>query len=163
MKKLKRIIAVTLLLFVASIQFVNAQSRESEMQRFFSSDSNLPYRVICRLAHPTNTFKGGSCSVYGDNVEITIRGEGWFGDIYRLKIRLHQSGNRFDELNVISDEDPISPFMLSEVAKNYANDIYRDYHSDTIAMIEYVYGQRLRDMNARQMCLAVLTLLFWSY
>ena len=41
--------------------------------------------------------------------------------------------------------------------------MYENYHSDVIARIERMYGQRLYDMNAKQMTLAALTLQLWVY
>lgn len=162
MKTTMRFFAAMLLLFVMSIQSVGAQSIESQMISFFSSNNNLPYRTICRLAHPTNTFVSGSLYMIDNDIYVTINSEDSDGD-YTLKIRIHKSGSRFDYIEKISDNDFPSAWTVTNILSIVANDIFKDYHSDTIAMIEDLYGERLRDMNAKQMTLAALTLLLWKY
>lgn len=162
MKTFKKFFAVTILLFTATVQFANAQSLESQYRAFFSSDDNLPYRTICRLAHPTNEFVSGSLYLDGYDIIVTIRSRDDSGS-YTLKVRLHKSGDRFDSISKISDDDFPSAWFATNLIKMAANDIFEDYSSETLARIESIYGQRLRDMDAKQMTLAALTLLLWGY
>ncbi len=166
MKTLKRLFAAVALLFVVSVQFANAQSLEDQWRAFFRSDDNLPYRTICRLAHPTNDFVSGSLYLDQNNyIIVTIYSEDSDGS-YTLKVRLHFSSNgrpRFDSITKISDNDFPSAWFAARLIKMAADDIFEDYHSETLTLIEDMYGQRLRDMNPQELTLAALTLLLWGY
>ena len=158
MKQLRKFFTLTLLLFTVSIQFAAAQSIESQWRDFFNAKNQLAYRTICRLAHPTNTFVSGSMYIDGGYFIVTIHSED-----YTLKVRLHKSNDRFDSIEKISDNDWAPTWVFSNIIKSFANDMYENYHSDVIARIERMYGQRLYDMNAKQMTLAALTLQLWVY
>lgn len=158
MKHLRRIFTLTLLLFTVSIQFATAQSIESQWRDFFYSKNQLAYRTICRLAHPFNTYVSGSMYMDGSYFIVTVNSEK-----YTIRVRIHKSGDRFDSIETLSDTDWAPAWVASNLIKSFANDMYENYHSDVIARVERIYGQRLYDMNAKQMCLAVLTLHLWTY
>ena len=162
MKTLGKVLAVIALLFTASVLTANAQSMESQWRNFFSSSNNLPYRTICRLAHPSNTFDSGSLYMEGNKIIVTIYSHDSDGR-YTLKVRLHATDGYFDSIVKISDNDFPPAWWASDIMKVVLNELFTNVSIDLIARLEEFYGQRLRDMDAKEMTLAALTILLFKY
>ena len=102
MKTIRIFFAVTLLMLVACVQSSVAQN---SMDAFLRSNNEKGYKLISRFAHPTNIYQGGSCSVSGNDVFVTIYSKGRVnGKIYTLELKIHRSGVFFDDLEVIEEK-----------------------------------------------------------
>lgn len=163
MKKVTRSLILVMMMLMASLQNISAQSIESQMRSFFSYNENQAYWWLSKFAHPTNVFRSGSLTMSGENVYVTIYADGASSGSYTTKFRIHKDGSRFDYIEVTSDNDWVSPFIATEIAKNLAANFFRNNYPDTLSMIENMYGKKLDDMTARELCASVLTVLLWKY
>ena len=158
---MKNLLMFAMLIIMSS--GVSAQNLEIQMRGFFSYSNNQAYRWLGTLAHPTNVFGSGSCEVSGNDVIITINSSNFISsNKYTLKIKLHKNGAIFDSIEPVSDTDWAKPFLASNVAKRLIISFWRNYSSETISKIENTFGD-LDNISTEQMCLAVLTVLYWKY
>ena len=156
MKTIRIFFAVTLLMLVACVQSSVAQN---SMDAFLRSNNEKGYKLISRFAHPTNIYQGGSCSVSGNDVFVTIYSKGRVnGKIYTLELKIHRSGVFFDDLEVISDTDRWA-FWASSGLKLIANEIVGNYASADKSRVERWFGKVFRDMSAEDLCCACLSLM----
>ena len=95
--------------------------------------------------------------MYGDDVYVTIRTTS-----NAMTIRLHRNGSAFNYLEVMEDNDDFPAFWASEILKDLFVSFLKSLTPVTISAIESVFGD-LYDLSSKQMCLAVLTTLLWSY
>ena len=152
MKSFLRFGATIVFLFYIGIQGVSAQS----MEQFFSYKSNEAYWWLSKFAHPMNIFRSGYWEMYGDNVYVTIN-----SNKYTSRFRIHKNGAVFDSIETLEDTDWATAFHASDIAKDILLSFWRDYSSDTVEKIERIFGN-LDNIGSKQMCLAVLTALFWK-
>lgn len=157
MKKVKQTIAVIIYVFIASVQFTNAQDTESQMRNFFSYKNNQAYWWLSKFAHPMNIFQSGSCEMYGNYVYVTINSNN-----NSARFKIHKNGSIFDSIETESDTDILEAFFASNVAKDILLDFWRGYSFNTIGKIENLFG-KLNNIKSDHMCLAVLTALYWKY
>ena len=152
-------LVVVLVLFTVGIQSTFALTMEARMQSFFNSKNELAFKCVSKFAHPTNVYKSGNCEVYGDYVYVTV-----FSRKHATQIRLHKSGSRFDDLEVVSDTDTkyCEAFKASNFWKNVAVDYLREKYPNTFRNLENTIGC-LNDLTSKQICLAVLSYLYWQY
>ena len=152
-------LVVVLVLFTVGIQPTFALSMEARMQSFFNYKNELAFKCVSKFAHPTNVYKSGYCEVYGDYVYVTV-----YSKKHATQIRFHKSGSRFDDLEVISDTDTewCDAFEASNFWKNVAIDYLREKYPNTFKNLENTVGC-LNDLSSRQICLAVLSYLYWKY
>lgn len=151
------LLLVVAFMFSAGSQHVCAQSnRESSMSSFFSYKNNQAYKLLSWFAHPSNSFRSGSCDVSGEYVDLTIHSVK-----YRICIRLHKNGSRFDNLEVLEDNDWWPAFSATNGWKDIIIDFWRGYDTTTLRLIENLFG-RLNNLSCERMCLATLTVLLWK-
>lgn len=153
----KYLIAI-LLLFCMGGQHVGAQELRSDLRVFFSSNNKYAYRTICRLFAPNNEFINGRFGMIDDKtMHVVISCDD--GDIY---LDLHLSKDRFETIDI----QPINwaaPYVSSKVLKSFADDLVKKYKPDIIKWTENKMGKRIHQMNAKEMCLAALTMYYWLY
>ena len=150
-------IGVYIILCIVSFQTVNAQSLESNMRSFFSYHDNQAYKLVGFLAHPSNSFRYGYCEVSGDNIYITVTSKNNY-----TKMRIHKNGKRFDNLEVLDENDFFPAFSVSNFGKDILLDFWRSFDTSTLRFIENYFGN-LNHLSCEQMCLAALTGLLWEY
>ena len=139
-------------------QLVEAQELRSDLSVFFSSSNKYAYRTICRLFAPNNEFINGRFGMIDDKtMHVSIYCDD--GDIY---LNLHLANDRFDTIDI----QPINwaaPYVSSKVLKSFADELVKKYNSDIIKWIENKMGKRIPQMNAKEMCLAALSVYYWLY
>jgi len=156
MKKIKIFLAVFFLLFTFSVQLISAQNVNSQMRHFFSYKNNQAYWWLSKFAHPMNVFKSGSFEMSGNYMYVTINSES-----NTAKFKIHKNGSIFDSIETISDTDLPEAFFASNVAKDIFLAFWREFSPKTIEKIEKTFG-KLNNIRSDQMCLAVLTALYWN-
>ena len=152
-------LVVVLVLFTVGIQSTFALSMEARMQSFFNSKNELAFKCVSKFAHPTNVYQSGTCEVYGDYVYVTV-----YSRKHATQIRLHKNGSLFDDLEVVSDTDTewVRAFEASNFWKNVAVDYLREKYPNTFRNLEDAVGC-LNNLSSRQICLVVLSYLYWKY
>ena len=156
MKRISFYFALILLLS-SNLHCATAQNLESQMRAFFSFNNNQAYWWLSKFAHPMNTFRSGYCEMTGNYVDVTIK-----SIKHTTRIRLHKNGAIFDSIETLADTDWAEAFVASNVGKDLLISFWRDYSSDTVNRIENIFGN-LNNIDSKQMCLAVLSVLLWKY
>lgn len=157
MRLVRLFFVATLCIFTSSVHLSYAQSQETMMQNFFSYNDNQAYWWLSKFAHPMNEFRSGYCEMSGSNVYVTINSSS-----YTTRFRLHKNGSVFDSIETLEDTDWAEAFVATNIAKDLIIKFWRDYSSDTVSRIISIFGD-LNIISSEQMCLAVLTVLFWKY
>ena len=158
MKRAKHFLAVTLIFLVASVQCTLASS---SLSSFLYYNKYEVFKTISYFAHPGNDFQYATYYVDGNYIYATIYSTGKFsGWDYTLDLVIHKSG-KFDYLEVISDTDIAPAFLVSNLIKSYLDRLFEDRHSEFLSYVERLYGQRLYDMYAEDMCLAYLSFKYY--
>lgn len=161
-KTFKIVCSLTILLFIGCTQIVNAQGA-NKTRDFFHYSNNEAYRWLSTLAHPLNVFRSGNCNVSGNNIIVTINAEDFLNKkVYTIVISLHKKGNTFDSIEIVDDNDRAPSFIVTSTVKFLLVNFWRAYSSSTISSIEKIFGS-LSSIRSEQLCLPVLTALYWKY
>lgn len=156
---MKRVLAIVCLVISLGVLQGYCKSYES----FFSSNNEYPYRTILRFAHPTNTYLSGYCYEYDNYVKVSI----WSKDgnkKHNTIIKLYTGDyGIFTSLHVVECTDSWPCFLAASIGKGIAQEILRDFQSDTIEFLERLYGKRVRDMDVEEICTLYLSLMYLSY
>lgn len=155
---MKRVLAIVCLVISLGV----FQGHGKSFEDFFSSTNNLPYRTLLRFAHPTSTFVSGYCYEYDDYIKVSIYSISE-GTKYNTIIRLYLKNGIFSRLVVQECTDAFPCFLAADFYKIALEDIFSDYQSDTLKYLERLYGKRLSDMDAKEVCTVALSLLLLSY
>lgn len=144
------------------LQTANARtSLGSELNYGLSLNNNRGYKWICRFAHPTNSFKSGSCEVVGNNIVITICSKS-----HTTKIGVRNNGVAFDDIWVVDDDDTPVAFEAADnliyVVRNGVKYLWQWLRKDQISRIEEMFMTGLDNINAKQACLAMINHFWWN-
>ena len=143
------------LLFLITItsNYSNAQS----MSDYFKYEG---VALLAGLAHPTNTYKSGSYSVYRDEVRVTIKYEN-----YTTKLKIRRSGDFFTRVEVTSDTDWWPAFTASEIIKDLIIEaLEEDRESrEALSQLEKWFNKKLYDMTGTEMACVLLTVGWFGY
>lgn len=158
MKRARQFFAITLILVVANVQYALAGG----VSNFLSNNGYDFFKTVSLVAHPGNNFQRATYNVDGDCIHATIYSTGkWSGWSYTMKVNIYKSGYKFNYLEVVDDNDIATAFEAANRAKGIINDLFQYNHSELLSFAENMYGERLYDMNAKRMCLACLSFMYW--
>lgn len=117
-------------------------------------------KVIADIAHPTNTYTGCSYRWTDSNtVAVTVN---YTGGV-KTEVELTCKGEIFYELDLIRDTDFFPPFLASEGIKELLYSAVESEFPEAIQKLESMVGERVRDMNGRQLCCVMFTLSWLNY
>jgi hypothetical protein len=127
----------------------------------FSQTMNEYFRekgvtTIAEMAHPTNTFERASYLVG----ETDIYYEGG----YHTEVEVVRQGHCFTGINLLSDNDWVSPFLMVSSIKNLALSLIKDdSDQQTMSAFEAKIDKTLQEMNGMDITCLVLTLGWLEY
>jgi hypothetical protein len=119
--------------------------------------------MICRFAHPTNSFVRSYINDYGT---LVIVSRSSFSDsIQYLKIRISED---FDTFKVISDDSWVPAFAAVSIIKNFLVDLIRDISedsssSDSQRRVANVIFDKIEEMNGLELAYGVLIMKWLGY
>lgn len=120
---------------------------------------NKGVEVLAGLAHPSNTYKSGSYNVYSDKVCVKI-----YYDGYTTELDIKRDGNFFTGINVISDDDFITPFAGIELLKDIALDIVKDNSDEqNKSAFQKKINKKISEMNGKDLACLILSLNWLDY
>ena len=131
------------------------------LSNFFQSKDNQAYKVILRLAHPSNTFKSGYVSTSGGNVIVTIYSKDARHSNLCAKFRIRKDGAYFSSIECIEDDDFTPAFFFTDMLKSLLAN-YID-NNEQVKQVEGYFGLKLSNMSAQKACIAILSVLLWKY
>lgn len=162
MKHLKSYFVLLISLFIVGVQNSQADDLHYDMKAFLKSKDSLPYRTICKLARPGCEFINGKIfDLRGDEnnvlneVDLAI-----YTDDVTLHIGLRIEKNRFVEIKDLSNT---ANWAVSSHLESFINEMVKMFSQDKIKWIERKIGVPLNEMDAKQLCLASLTLQLWTF
>lgn len=145
---MKKILIIILLL---SFNFFSAQS----MSDYFKYKG---VKNIAELAHPSNNFKTGSYKIYNDRVWIKI----YYLEGYYTELNLRKVGGFFTNIEIINDNDWVSPFTAIQIIKNLAYEAFKENSSEATEF-ERKLGKTIYEMTASELVCFIITLDWIEY
>lgn len=142
------------------ISIPNTPSTNS-LQSFFQYNDNRAFKVLLRIAHPSNTFKKGSVSVSDRDIIVTINSTDAFNSNLCAKFKLRKSGSYFNSIECLDDNDSAPAFFLTDMLTSLFGQ-YID-NIELISQVEGYFGVKLSNMSAQKGCIAILSVLWWKY
>ena len=131
-----------------------------KLLNFFRSNNNQAYKVILRLAHPTNTFKSGTVTSSGSSIIATIYSSDSRHDNLCSKFRLKKDGAYFNSIECIEDDDFAPAFFFTDILGSILADYIDDI--EEVKQVEGYFGVKLSNMSAQKACNAILSVLYWQ-
>jgi len=128
----------------------------SKISIFFQNEG---LKLLAYMAHPSNTFDYGTCSVYEDHVYAKIYYKG-----YTAEFNIKREYGMFTNISVISDDDFLSPFTVIEVLKNVTWDYINKYSdNEKRSRFEKIVNKQISEMNGSNMTCLILSLRGFEY
>lgn len=127
---------------------VNAQN----LEHYFKSKG---VESVARLAHPTNNFQTGSYKIYDNFILVDIKYVN-----YTTRLKIYNSGDFLTDIQVIEDNDMVSPFLAIELIKEiYINTVREERVGKNIILrLEDVLNKAISDMSGSELACVILTL-----
>lgn len=127
---------------------VNAQN----LEHYFKSKG---VESVARLAHPTNNFQTGSYKIYDNFILVDIKYVN-----YTTRLKINKTGNFLTEIQVIEDNDMVSPFLAIELIKDIYTNTVRDERvgENIILRLEDVFNKGISDLSGSELACVILTL-----
>ena len=147
-----RLIIFTLLLISAA-----ANAQNEVMENYFKNKGVV---LLANCAHPSNTFEGGTYSVYDQYVIVDIA---YSGGIY-TELRLDRLGYGFSRVSVLKDNDFVHPFSFMKMITDLALAQYKDSDAknEVIRNLENMLNRELKDWTGTDWALLLINLDYFS-
>lgn len=110
---------------------------------------------LARLAHPTNNFQTGSYKIYDNFVLVDIKYVN-----YTTRLKINKTGNFLTNIQVIEDNDIVSPLLAIELIKEiYINTVREERIGENIILrLEDVFNKAVSDLSGSELACVILTL-----
>lgn len=138
------------------VLFISHNVYSQTMYSFFSNEGN---KLLATLAHPTNTFKYAKYRVENNSVWVDI-----YYEDFNTELRIKRTGDFFTKIEVIYDNDWVSPFtaigQIKDVVLKFSED-----NSDTQTKNEFErkINKVISEMNGKELTCLILTLAWIDY
>lgn len=115
--------------------------------------------LLAFFAHPTNTYDGGSYTVYNDNIIVNIEYEN-----YNTKLRINISNGFFSSIDVLADDDWAYPFLGMTLIKIAADEyLLGTAENDELkSKMEKYFRKKYDEFDGQDLALFALNVAFLS-
>lgn len=145
------------LLFSSIILLASFFSLSAQSFEYFLKTQGV--ETLAEMAHPTNTFSGGSYSFNGSDVIIVMN----YKDNVTTKVRLSTYKGWITDVTVLYDNDWFPPFLGVEMIKDVVYEIAKEESKSSNQMIsnfEKYLAKEFQSFNGREVACLALSLQF---
>lgn len=145
--KIKYLITVGVLMFWC-LSKLYAQN----LDHYFTNEG---VKTLAKLAHPTNNFQGGRYTIYNNYILVEINYQN-----YKTRLRINRAGNIFTEIDVLEDNDIVSPFLAIQLIKDiFIKEVQeKTVEEDIVSSLEVIFNKAVQDMSGIELTCIILTL-----
>jgi hypothetical protein len=111
--------------------------------------------TLSRLAHPTNIFQGGTYQMFNDFVIVNINYKN-----YSTSLKVIKNGKIFTDIEVVSDNDIIEPFLAIKTLKDIIIRLIQEKNERKaiIGSFEEFFNKAMQDMSGVEMACIILSI-----
>ena len=116
--------------------------------------------LLANCAHPSNTFEGGTYSVYDQYVIVDIA----YTEGIHTELRVDRLGYGFSRVSVLADNDFVHPFSFMKVITDIALAQYKDSDAknEVVRNLENMLNRELKDWKGTDWALLLINLDYFS-
>lgn len=146
-----------IILTIAFLTFTLTALHAQSMGSFFKHNG---VAIFANLAHPTNIYKSGRYTIYSNHIIVEINYECCY-----TKLKIKRSGDVFYDIDVLSDNDWVAPFVGVELMKDLVIEAANEdsESKEQLSAFEKKFQKSLYEMTGIELTCILLTLSWLDY
>ena len=159
---MKKYVTILILLFSLGCQFAEAQGIKGFWNTFFQAKNKRAYQTIGRLFAPNSEFLSGKFNAGpdGESYSLSLEVRTIDGTIF-ASLQANKKKYVIEDISYATSIK-VPPAESAKILKSFATEMRKTYNADAIKWIEKKMGKPIEKMNNKEMCIADLTLLYWT-
>ena len=145
---------LSILVFVFFTLLGTQKSFSQSLDNFFKYEA---VELLAQLAHPSNDYERGTYTINNGYVLVNI-----YYKKYTTRLKVYRNGNYFTDIEVLYDNDYVTPFTATTLFKKVADLNDKDY-SSCRNNFQILFEKATKKMSGKELACFVLTLTIHNY